>query len=111
LLNQIGRRRIADYHRARESAAPTTEFDPDTHEHVRVSDTFEDEYIGKVLVNEILNQLPSDLHDVAFARFVLDLSVNDTAAELDLTVDVVKKRTQLAREQLQDSVRRNGLIQ
>ena len=110
LLNQIGRRRIADYHRAREGAPPSTEFDHETHEHARISDTFDDERIGEVIVNEILEELPSDLHDVAVARFVLDLSVKDTAAELDLTVDVVKKRSQQARDQLRDIARRKGLM-
>jgi DNA-directed RNA polymerase specialized sigma24 family protein len=100
LLNTIGRRRIADFHRNREGAPPTAAFDAERHEHVHSSDRMEDERIGQVLTNDILDGLPSELRSVAYARFVAYLSVEQTAEELNLTIDMVKKRSQLARAQL-----------
>ena len=108
LLNRIGNRRIADFYRAREGVPAMREFDPDVHEGRRVSHTFELERIGEVLANDILDQLPPELRDVAHARFVAGLGVQETAHALGLTVDVVKKRSAAARERLREIVERKG---
>lgn len=63
-------------------------------------DNVEDEVTSRLMamgiVNPILDELPLDLRRVLLARHGADLSVDETATQLGLTVDQVKKRTKEA---------------
>lgn len=119
LLCTILRRRVVDWHRRRGGmevdtkddrfwehlAASTTPFDsgPD-----RIADAEEREAVQRV-ANTILDALPAEEREVLLARDLEELGVAETARQLGLTEDQVKKRRQRAIESARRIVEERGL--
>ena len=107
LVNTIARRRIADYYRVPDAATQSVPLEDD-HQDIVMASASDSEVIGEILTNEIIQQLPEQLRDVARARFVAYLGVARTASELHLSIDVVKKRSVDAERRLRQIIEGGG---
>jgi RNA polymerase sigma factor (sigma-70 family) len=78
------------------------------------TDNVEDDVINRLatsnMVNQIMDELPSELRSVLLDRHGYAMSVQETAAHLGLTEDQVKKRTRDALARAQAIAREKGLL-
>lgn len=118
LLGTILRNRIADEYRRRKSVAEehvdevfwTRSADSPNavyNDHVEVVD---EQMSSASLVNTILKELPVPERDVLIARHVDELSVAETAVQLHITEDQVKKRTRQALRLARQIIEAKGLM-